>query len=416
MNNKKQILILTADAGFGHRSAAIAVKAAIEELYSENCQVEIVNPLDDPRTPFFLRDSQTDYDTIIKRAPELYHIGYDISDSTVPSVIVDGALTVLLYEVIQDILLKHRPDAILTTFPLYQSPIQAVFTIRGIDIPLMTVITDLATVHRLWFSDYVDACLVPTEAVHSLALGYDMPPEKVHITGIPVHPNLSRERRSKAEIRASLKWEQDLPTFLVVASQRVERLQEKLNILNHFGHPLQLAIVAGNDLKLYKKMQQVEWHVPVHLYEFVDNMPELMHAADALICKAGGLVVTEALAAGLPMLLVDVIHGQETGNAEYVIQNGAGDLVKDPIRMLEQVSHWLRNDSALLNERAANALRFGKPEAAYTVARMLWEAIEHSTKQPQKRRTSRIPKLIDLLESNRVSWKETIFKMGKKRR
>ncbi len=69
MPDTKRVLILTADAGFGHRSAANAVKAALEELFDECCQVEIVNPLDDPRTPFFLRDSQADYDTIIKRAP-----------------------------------------------------------------------------------------------------------------------------------------------------------------------------------------------------------------------------------------------------------------------------------------------------------------------------------------------------------
>ena len=41
----KQILILTADAGFGHRSAANAVAAALRETYGDVCAVEIVNPL-----------------------------------------------------------------------------------------------------------------------------------------------------------------------------------------------------------------------------------------------------------------------------------------------------------------------------------------------------------------------------------
>jgi 1,2-diacylglycerol 3-beta-galactosyltransferase len=44
-------------------------------------------------------------------------------------------------------------------------------------------------------------------------------------------------------------------------------------------------------------------------------MPTMMRAADAIICKAGGLTVTESLACGLPLLLTDVIPGQETGNA-----------------------------------------------------------------------------------------------------
>ena len=53
-NEKKKVLILTADAGYGHRSAAKAVFQALEEKYQEFLEVEIVNPLDDKRTPFFL--------------------------------------------------------------------------------------------------------------------------------------------------------------------------------------------------------------------------------------------------------------------------------------------------------------------------------------------------------------------------
>ena len=43
-----RILVLTADAGFGHRRAAIALAQAFEELYGCNCLVEVANPLDDP--------------------------------------------------------------------------------------------------------------------------------------------------------------------------------------------------------------------------------------------------------------------------------------------------------------------------------------------------------------------------------
>jgi hypothetical protein len=80
----KRIIILSADAGFGHRVAANAVAAALKELYPDECEVEILNPLDDKRTPFFLKDSQADYDNVITNMPELYRLGYDFSDSTVP--------------------------------------------------------------------------------------------------------------------------------------------------------------------------------------------------------------------------------------------------------------------------------------------------------------------------------------------
>ena len=119
----KRILILTADAGFGHRSAANAVAAALAELYGDQCQVDIVNPLEDKHVPTFLRDSQSDYDRIVREIPQLYRIGYDASDATVPSFIASRALTVLLYETMCDVVTAYRPDVILTTFPLYQEPL-----------------------------------------------------------------------------------------------------------------------------------------------------------------------------------------------------------------------------------------------------------------------------------------------------
>ncbi|MEJ5201228.1 MAG: hypothetical protein WHV66_03245, partial [Anaerolineales bacterium] len=75
----KRILILTADAGFGHRSAANAVAAALHELYGDACQVEIENPLEDKRTPAFLRETQSDYDRIVREMPDLYRVGFGAS-------------------------------------------------------------------------------------------------------------------------------------------------------------------------------------------------------------------------------------------------------------------------------------------------------------------------------------------------
>jgi 1,2-diacylglycerol 3-beta-galactosyltransferase len=403
----KRIVILTADAGFGHRSAANAVAAALKELYEDECQVEILNPLDDKRTPFFLKDSQADYDNVITNMPELYKLGYDFSDATVPSVLVDSALSVLLFEVIRDMIKKHQPDAIVTTYPLYQPPLTAVISVSKLDIPVLTVVTDLVTVHRLWFDNDIDACLVPTDQVRDLAIGYDMPEEKIQLTGIPVHPNIAREKRPQAEVRLELGWREDLPAFLAVGSRRVERLMDMLNIFNHFGTPLQLAVVAGKDKDLFQALQANDWHVPIHLYDYVENMAPLMHAADAIVCKAGGLIVTEALATGTPLILIDAIPGQETGNAEYVVENGAGDLAEEPILVLETLYHLMQDDARLLEKRAENARRLGRPESAYSAATMAWQAANGKRIRKAGWLAERRSRVIDLLERNKIKWQAT---------
>lgn len=402
---KKRVLILTADAGFGHRSAANSIAAALQDRYGDECVINILNPMDNKKTPFFVRDSQSDYDRIVRLIPEFYRFYYDASDSTVTSALVEGALSVLLYETMREVVKTQHPDVIVSTFPLYQAPLEAVFTLRGVDTPLLTVITDLATVHRLWFSRTVDACLVPNSIVQDLAYSYGLAPEQVLITGIPVNPDLVRDRRTPEEIRRELGWDPHLTTFLAVGSRRVDRLVDTLQVLNHFGAPLQLVVAAGRDEKLFEVLQQIEWHIPTFLYEYVPNVPVMMRAADAVICKAGGLIVTEALAAGRPIMLIDAIPGQETGNADLVVRSGSGEFVRSDRDVLETLSHWLRNDCELLRERARNSAALGKPEAAYAAAELAYLAAQRGPAQHRhlfSRKT-----LIDLLTRNQVRWGDT---------
>jgi len=406
MTDVKRILVLTADAGFGHRSAADAVVAALCETYGDTISVEIVNPLDSKHVPSFLRESQADYDRIVREMPDLYRFGYRASDATVPSTVVESALTVMLFEVMHEVVRHHRPDAIVTTYPLYQAPLGAVYAINRRYIPLLTVITDLVTVHRIWFHDAADLCLVPTSYVRDLALKYGIPPDRIQVTGIPVRPDLVRGDRDPAAVRAELGWRPDLTTALAVGSKRVGHMPDVLRALNHSGLPLQLVAVAGGDDDLHRQLESTEFHLPAYVYNFVKNMPELMHAADWIICKAGGLIVSEALACGLPLVLIDVLPGQETGNAAYVVDGGAGEHAESGIAALEVMYHWLDRDGALLAERARNARRLGRPRAAHDVAEYARQAAERGPVTKSAPGILGRPKLIELLTRFGIPWGE----------
>jgi UDP-N-acetylglucosamine:LPS N-acetylglucosamine transferase len=101
--------------------------------------------------------------------------------------------------------------------------------------------------------------------------------------------------------------------------------------------------------------------------------------------KAGGLIVTESLACGLPLFLMQVIPGQETGNAELVTAEGAGELTLEPLELLRAMAHWQADDRRLFHKRAANAQRLGKPEAAFAAAELIWRlAGQKSTTRPAR--------------------------------
>lgn len=368
----RRVLLLTSDMGFGHRSAARAVETALHNRYPGQVETEIINAFDHKSVPGWLKEDPGNYNRMVREHPEFYQKGYQALNKPLPTTVYEMGLTVILGEAVSDIVKQVAPDVIVATHPNYLAPIKALRALRGYRVPVIAIVTDMGDVHVMWFNDVSAYTLVPTQRVYDAALENKLSPDTVRMTGIPVNPALGDDTRPKADLRASLHLDPQRTTVLVVGSQRVNNLMNAVTVLNHSNLPIQLIAVAGGDDETYAALQATDWHLPVRLYNFTDDMPTLMRAADVIVCKAGGLMVNEALAAGLPLLLIDVIEGQETGNAEYVVVHGAGEVVKEPLEFLEAAYHWLSGDQHLLGERAKNARKAGKPRAAYDAADLAW--------------------------------------------
>jgi len=403
MADKKNVLILTVDAGFGHRSAANAIASAFEIDYADRVNVTVYNPLDDKKAPVLLRETQNEYDKFVRKMPDIYKLNYQFSDSPVPSALLESSLTALLFVVIRSMFKQFKPDVVITTHPFFMAPLNAYLTLRKLPIPFLTVITDLTNVHRLWFNQGADLCLLPTEEAYDEAMAGGLGPEMCRVTGIPVKPAFSTEGRSKSAIRAELGWMTDVTTALVMGSSRIKNLMNSLHVLNHSGLPLQFILVAGGDDKLYQEFNDTEWHTATRIYNFVDQIPLFMKASDLIIGKPGGLTTTEALASGTPFLMVDVTHGQEDGNVSYLINHQAGDLAENPIQSLEILFHWMQRDHQMLDQYSRNSASLGKPRSAFAVADLAWEAAEKGRTIPSSRLLSWVPRFRELLRVYNIS-------------
>lgn len=381
----------------------MALASALEEEYGDRCNVTVANPLSDKRAPAVLRRTQVEYDRFVRELPEIYRLQYQITFSPVSVAVIEPILTVMLFGVLHDLVREVKPDVVVVTHPYYIAPLAALSTLGLFSGLQMTVITDLTDVHKLWFNDAVELTFLPTENTRKQAEEFNIPDSKLLVTGIPVDPNLLHEKRTKAEIRQDMGWIVDQPLLLVVGSKRVKGLPAALNVLNHSGLPFQMVIVAGGDDKLFARLQEEEWHKPVHLYNFVDQMPAFMRAADCIVTKAGGLIVSEALACGLPLLLVDVTPGQEEGNAQYVVENGAAQLAQDPLGLQEAVFHWLDHDCSLLRQQAARAAALGRSSSAFDVARAVLEAAGREPAPVSETRKAHIPSLKELLSRSGIN-------------
>ena len=393
----KKALILTADAGFGHRAAANAIADALKRYPDPAIEPTIVNLLDDPSTPRWLRDTQSDFDKIVREIPGVYEAAYDQSDKPGPTTVAHLGLAAILYSAFSKAVKEVQPDVVISTYPLYSGPIYAWYIrnesiirtkdgeqrivgepLRKQHLPYINVVTDLYSVHSIWFSFSPDRTCVSTEKVRMDAIQFGCSPQKVVCTGIPVRPDLTEIRDSRAELRKKYELDPDLPLMLAVGSKRVTSMMDYLNTANHSGFPLQIVMAAGGDDDLYNRMLKNEWHVPVKIYNYCNVLSELMLASDFILTKAGGLITSESLAVGLPMLLTDVLPGQEEGNAKIVEDNDAGRVLHSSYGMLELLCHMLKNDCHRLKQMQMNAARIGKPHAARDISLMAEELIRES--------------------------------------
>jgi 1,2-diacylglycerol 3-beta-galactosyltransferase len=101
-------------------------------------------------------------------------------------------------------------------------------------------------------------------------------------------------------------------------------LLERIARLLGIAIPAGLAVITGRNQKLKERLEAATWPDHTFIYGFVRNMPDMMEAADILLTKAGPGTISEALNAGLPMILYSRLPGQEDGNIHYVVDEGAG--------------------------------------------------------------------------------------------
>jgi len=130
--------------------------------------------------------------------------------------------------------------------------------------------------------------------------------------------------------------------------------------------------VCGRNEQLRRRLTLESWRYGDRLLPlgFVSNMADWLRCADAVVTKAGPGTIAETLCCGTPLLLTSYLSGQEKGNAEFVVNAGAGRWVPQLSQLLDAVRD-LRDDPVLLGQMRVNAASVGRPDAAAAVARLI---------------------------------------------
>ena len=105
-------------------------------------------------------------------------------------------------------------------------------------------------------------------------------------------------------------------------------------------------------------------------FGFVDNMDELMDAADIVVGKAGGLTLSESLAKRKPFFILSPVPGQEHSNAEVLTKANASFWVKEAGELAKMIENYMNNRAK--HEHILRGIDgIARPDSAENVARMV---------------------------------------------
>lgn len=349
-----QTLILSCNTGAGHNSCAQAVQEAYHSR-GEICNITDSLQFISEKASTFISNWHT---RIYRHAPRLFDAGYQRAEShedifcegtPIYKLLSSGAER--MYQYIRsagydNIICTHVFPALALTEMRRQHPcLQLVTSHISTDYTCAPCTADSA----------LDWYFIPSTSLLGEFEQCGLQPQKLIASGIPVRQQFYQrvsQEAGKANAGISPAHQHIL---MMCGSMGCGPMEEIISYLcPYLTTEQELSVVCGTNDDLRKKLQKrTEKYSQVHVLGTVNNVPQLMQASDLFLTKPGGLSTSEAMAAELPMVLIDAVAGCETHNLNFFLRNGMAVTANTPKAIADTTIKTLNAPVLLSKMRAA---------------------------------------------------------------
>lgn len=359
------ILVLTAGFGDGHNTAAASTAAALTRLCPEE-EVQVCDLISDvlPRLSSVLKSL---YQLAITHFPSGWKAVYRLLEKAD----MDPQKSPWLRPLIKGMhrkLEQTQPRLIVSTFPIYAGLLDALRDSQTIP-PLLTIVTDSISVHPIWIKNHSDAYCVADVETEEVLFKMGIPKTETYVTGFPVSLQFT-ESLPAASCETQSQRILYLPS---TTSTRVAQTLEALRPLLENGVRLTLP-VGKHHSRLYHVLNHfsdtLRDPAQLEIIGWTTRIPELLRTHDVVICKAGGAILHEVLAARIPAVIDYVVPGQEEGNAEMLLSRNCAYRTETAKQTGEAVAKILAGKGQIGHEMRANMLPISVPDAAMRTAHL----------------------------------------------
>lgn len=354
-------LICSVGYGQGHHAAA---EALAEEYRARGYSCRVCDPCALARPSFFAW-TQAFYRFCVRRAPWLWGVTYSQTDTANWRKVSKMPLLGKLKQQMLQLLEVERPDVVLCTYPIYAYMLDALKAEGCFHGRYAVVVTDALEISRPWLQSAAPLVVVPDRySAERVQAQFCLPPDIVKPLGFPVRcrfrPVEALPPPSAAQLR--IVFGAYRSTRIVVRSVRA--------LLTAYPQA-HITLLCGNRAPRFRSLLAPECtEGRVEVLPTTERMAELFAESHLYIGKAGAATVFECYASRLPMLVNFALPGQEQGNLELLLRDGAGTYAESPVDVVQAVQSLLADGAACWLQMRAAMAAAGYDGAAARIADM----------------------------------------------
>ena len=265
------------------------------------------------------------YIGMVRTIPKLYGLIYDRAERAPAAGGFRTWASEFTARNIRGLMERLRPRVVVCTHAFPCGVMAAYKRLYDPSLPVMGIVTDFV-VHPFWIYRNVDAYAVATPEIRATMVARGIDAARIGVDGIPVDPRFGEQPNDRAALRARLDLPLDGRVALVMGGGLgLGPVATTVNALARTQHPVTPVVLVGKNRALEKRLLEAAQRdgTGVRVLGFIENVFDWMLAADVLVTKPGGLTTSEALAAGVPLVLLRPLPGQEERNARYLASRGA---------------------------------------------------------------------------------------------
>ncbi|MEP6848865.1 MAG: glycosyltransferase [Acidobacteriota bacterium] len=343
IQNAPKILILSSDTGGGHRSAAKAIEEGLHRFWGGGSSaVRILKAVEESH--HITEKLVWLYNWVLQHKQHWMKYLYWAVNKIRPETREFFQKRCIGF--CRDVFEKWCPHIVVSVHPLTQHIFGRILRELNMtdQVPLVTVVTDPCYgFWKGWACDDVSLYLVANEDAERQLIDYGVSPEKIKISGMPVDPKFCEvdEKHAQDARRAFGLNPDKFTVFLNAGWIGGGNIPQIFRELVRGELDVQAIFLAGKNEELRIEAEEIARHAkfPVKVIGYSDEIEKLMHSANVMVSKLGGLTTFEALACRLP-IIADAITPpmpQEAGTVNMIEKKGAGILLRRSIDIVPMI-------------------------------------------------------------------------------